>query len=214
MICADDFHQYLMTRIRDGEILPWIPCPAEICHVPCDAQNIIRDGRLTKAELLSFVTTYMQKKLSRNENFISCSNCSLGGFLQLGPSKKEQVRCSICDVQQTIEKDGKRELDFGVLIRVLSRHGVSIVVVLLLVEFKDMIRLGTLRERPACRQLTLKEKGVCNVIECVKCGVWWNWRTREQGHSEKDLKHRSRMNNTLWEPGMNTSSSMFSCFCQ
>ncbi|CAF4296214.1 unnamed protein product, partial [Adineta steineri] len=49
---------------------------------------------------------------------------------------------------------------------------------------------------------TLKEKGLCNVIECAKCGVWWNWRTREQGHSEKDLKQKARMNGTLWEPDL------------
>jgi hypothetical protein len=47
----------------------------------------------------------------------------------------------------------------------------------------------------------LKEKGLCNVIECVKCGIWWNWRTREQGHDGKDLKQKARMNGTLWEAG-------------
>jgi hypothetical protein len=57
MICPDDFHQYLSTRIRDAELLPWIPCPAEVCGVPCDAQNITEDGRLTHSELLSFIIT-------------------------------------------------------------------------------------------------------------------------------------------------------------
>ena len=34
-----------------------------------------------------------------------------------------------------------------------------------------MIKSGKLRECPTCRHLTLKEKGLCNVIECAKCGV-------------------------------------------
>ena len=68
-----------------------------------------------------------------------------------------------------------------------------------------MVQTGQLRECPTCHLLTMKEKGLCNVIECTKCGIWWNWRTREQGHSEKDLKQRARMSGTLWEPGKLTS---------
>ena len=64
-----------------------------------------------------------------------------------------------------------------------------------------MIKSGQLRECPTCRHLTLKEKGLCNIIECAKCGIWWNWNTREQGHNGTDLKQRARMNGTLWEPG-------------
>jgi len=70
-----------------------------------------------------------------------------------------------------------------------------------ILAFKQMIQSGQLRECPTCRHLTLKEKGLCNVIECVKCGIWWNWRTREQGHDGKDLKQKARMNGTLWEAG-------------
>lgn len=64
-----------------------------------------------------------------------------------------------------------------------------------------MINAGTLRECPSCRHLTMKEKGICNVIHCVKCGIWWNWRTRDQGHSERDMKQRARAAGTLWERG-------------
>ncbi|UJR20536.1 hypothetical protein I4U23_023663 [Adineta vaga] len=180
MICPDDFHQYLITRIRDKDLLPWIPCPAEICGVPCDAKNITEDGRLTHGELLSFIIIYMSKKLSRNENFITCVHCEQGGFLQIGPPKKEEVECQVCHSKQTIEKGTDGDLD---------------------IAFKTMIEKGELRECPTCRHLTLKEKGLCNVIECVKCGIWWNWRTREQGHSGKDLKNKARSNGTLWEPG-------------
>lgn len=113
VICFDDFHQYLSMRIRDGEILPWIPCPAEICPVPCSPENIIHDGRLSHAQLLRFITTYMLKKLARNENFIVCIECQQGGFLQFGPSKKQEVTCSICNKTQTIEKGSDGDLDIG-----------------------------------------------------------------------------------------------------
>ena len=102
-------------RIRNGDILPWIPCPAEICCVPCDAINITEDGRLTYEQLLSFITTYMLKKLSRNENFITCIHCEQGGFLQFDPPKKQEVTCLICNVKQTIEKGSDGDLDISML---------------------------------------------------------------------------------------------------
>jgi hypothetical protein len=113
MICPDDFHHYLSIRIRDGDLLPWIPCPAEICNVPCSAENIIEDGRLTHSELLSFLIKYMLKKLSRNENFITCIHCEQGGFLQIGPAIKQTVICQVCNYKQTIEKGSDGDLDIG-----------------------------------------------------------------------------------------------------
>jgi hypothetical protein len=69
------------------------------------------------------------------------------------------------------------------------------------VAFKEMIQSGELRACPACRHWTFKEKGICNVIECAKCGVWWNWRTKEQGRNGKKMKFKARLSGTLWEPG-------------
>jgi hypothetical protein len=54
---------------------------------------------------------------------------------------------------------------------------------------------------PKCRHLTLKEKGVCNVLQCAKCGVWWNWRSKETGKDSATLKQKARMSGSLWEPG-------------
>jgi hypothetical protein len=113
VICANDFNRYLSVRVHDGDILPWIPCPAESCSVPCHAENITQDGRLTHSQLLSFVTTYMLKKLSRNENFITCIQCEKGGFLQIGTPKKQQVTCPICNEKQTIEKGADGDLDIS-----------------------------------------------------------------------------------------------------
>jgi len=47
----------------------------------------------------------------------------------------------------------------------------------------------------------MKDFGMCNIIECSKCGIWWNWRTRESGKTSKALKDKARSMGTLWEPG-------------
>ena len=64
-----------------------------------------------------------------------------------------------------------------------------------------MVAEGIVRHCAACRHPTLKEFGVCNVINCEKCGIWWNWRTRETGRTSKELKDGARARGTLWEPG-------------
>ncbi|CAF0994339.1 unnamed protein product [Didymodactylos carnosus] len=181
VICRDCYQQYLSIRIRDGEVMPWIPCPGEVCPIPLSCQNLIYDGQLSVEQLLEFCQVHMSKKLNRNENFVPCTTQSCyGGFLQLGQSKKEQVTCRVCKQEQTIEKGKVGDLDD---------------------TFKNMIVKGVLRECPSCKHLTLKEKGLCNVIECAKCSIWWNWATREMGHDARDLKERARMHGTLWEPG-------------
>lgn len=128
MICFDDFHQYLVTRIRDADLHPWVPCPAEICSVPVDGHNIITDAHLTAEETLAFITAYMSKKISRNENFISCAHCSQGGFLQFGPGKKETVKCYLCGTKQTIEKGSDGELDPG---KIFSSDGSKLYMLIL-----------------------------------------------------------------------------------
>ena len=68
-------------------------------------------------------------------------------------------------------------------------------------EMKKMIAEGKLRECPKCRLLTMKEYGVCNVIDCQQCGIVWNWRTRETGRTSAELKRKARQKGTLWESG-------------
>ena len=67
--------------------------------------------------------------------------------------------------------------------------------------FQEMVRSGVLRGCPQCRQWVLKEFGICNVIECGRCGVWFNWETRETGSSSSELKGRARRGGTLWGAG-------------
>ena len=68
-------------------------------------------------------------------------------------------------------------------------------------EFKQWLAEGRLRPCPRCDHLTFKERGVCNVLQCGKCGIWWNWNSRETGTNSSALKERARRRGNLWEPG-------------
>jgi hypothetical protein len=46
-----------------------------------------------------------------------------------------------------------------------------------------MVAEGTLRPCPKCALLTMKEYGICNVIVCERCSIWWNWTSNETGNS-------------------------------
>jgi hypothetical protein len=68
-------------------------------------------------------------------------------------------------------------------------------------EFKEMIKAGTMRECPVCKQLTTRERGICNIINCVKCQIFWNWRDKSTGKDEATLKAQARAKGSLWEDG-------------
>ena len=137
-------------------------------------------GVLPPATLLLLLQSFLLKSLARSSAFIACSTslCPYG-FLSLS-GKAERLTCPLCAQTQAVQRGKVEELD---------------------PSFKAMIREGTLRGCPACGHYTMKERGICNVLECAKCGVWWNWRTRETGRSSTELKERARQMGTLWEHG-------------
>lgn len=177
MICTTCLTQYLTVRIKDEHIMPWIPCPREECLTPMHPHQF---DILNPTSYWQFLVVYMQKKLSRNDNFIPCQgkNCRFG-FIQF-VAKSESVTCPICQHKQTIERGKFGELDE---------------------TFKKMIADGLLRPCPNCKTYADKEKGICNIMNCRQCGCWWNWRTHEVGQSQRELKERARTKGTLWEPG-------------
>lgn len=67
--------------------------------------------------------------------------------------------------------------------------------------FKEMLKSGKIRKCPKCDFAHMKDKGLCNVLQCGKCKIWWNWRSREMHNTQKGLKEIARRNRTLWEPG-------------
>lgn len=74
-------------------------------------------------------------------------------------------------------------------------------VLIYLTGAQELIKQGVLRPCPKCATPQSKDFGMCNIMQCAKCGIWWNWRTRETGASSNDLKARARATGTMWEAG-------------
>jgi hypothetical protein len=177
--CSSCFFNFVRIRIRDNDILPYVPCPAEACGMPLTANDLLLSG-VSTAALIGLATVHIHKSLIRHSSWVSCvTPTCLGGFALGNEKEKRREACSICKKVQVVERR-KQELDE---------------------EFQKMVKAGTVRPCPKCKDMTMKEKGLCNIIQCSKCNVWWNWRTRETGNSSEDLKQRARGNGSLWEPG-------------
>jgi hypothetical protein len=173
--CTDCFAQYVVIKIKDEAVMPWLCCPAPSCRHPLSPADLIQQAQLSVAQLVHLAIVYMRRRLVRSEAYVSCNsarNC-LGGFhaplVKGKPAKGKTQMCLLCDGTQMVERGKEGELDE---------------------EFKKMIAAGTLRPCPKCQHLTMKEKGVCNVLNCVKCAVWWNWRTKETVSSRMQTSQR------------------------
>merc|ERR1712032_101647 len=58
--------------------------------------------------------------------------------------------------------------------------------------FNELIKSGVLRLCPKCSLPTMKDKGMCNVMHCGKCGIYWNWKTYEPG----ELAYQQKLQRT------------------
>merc|ERR1712228_971006 len=184
-ICKECIGNWIRAKISDENIMPFIRCPAadgnENCDYPIPAYVYFDERvKLTVSELYTFVSIYCEKQLARNSNWISCCNskvCKYGFLLNINQNELD-VECNNCSTKQTIKR--KNEFDEG---------------------FKEMLRTGKIRKCPKCDYAHMKDKGLCNVLQCGKCKIWWNWRTREMDHTQKALKQKARANKSLREPG-------------
>lgn len=180
-VCTTCMSGHVQSKVTSADVAAWVSCPHPTCTTPLHPTVLCYPGLLTSDLQLLLLLGYLTKLLSRSTAFVRCSTSQCPyGFLCLAKTGKESRACPVCHKEQSVERGGEGELDES---------------------FKKMIALGTLRACPTCSHYTLKEKGICNVIECAKCGVWWNWRTRETGKSGSELKQRARAMGTLWEQG-------------
>jgi len=177
--CRDCWKQYVQHKIRDKDVTPWICCPEAKCFVPANADDICGSG-VTTAELFQLASAYLQKVVTRNENWVKCKDCDFGFLVEgkIGTKRPGEV-CGVCYKKQDVEKKPP-DLDD---------------------EFKKMIQEKKIRPCPACKFMTLKEYGVCNVIQCASCSIWWNWATNATGNDSRELKEKARLAGNLWEPG-------------
>ena len=131
-------------------------------------------------DIYHFASVFIIKHLRRNSNWVDCTttSCDFGWLWDPNwKSKKQRKTCKACGKTQDIKK---REVDD---------------------EFGELFKNGTMRKCPKCEWPTMKDKGMCNIMQCARCSIYWNWRTRETANNSKDLKNRARNRATLWEPG-------------
>eukprot|EP01084_Bolivina_argentea_P223354 377926_1 len=180
-ICKACCGNWIRAKISDENVIPFVRCPAEDCDYAVPAYMYSDVGfKLKTRDLYKMVSVYCEKQLARNSNWISCGNtnkCKYGFLFKLNENDKD-VECENCCIKQKIKR--KTEFDEG---------------------FKAMLKSGKIRTCPKCGFAHMKDKGLCNVLQCGKCKMWWNWRTREMANTQKALKNKARAERSLWEPG-------------
>jgi len=135
---------------------------------------------LQQSELIKFCKNFLLKQLARNPNWIKCQNskeCQYG--FVVFEEKNQEKTCPYCKQVQMVSKNP-----------IESEQG-----------FQAMLKAGTLKLCPKCQFPTMKDIGMCNVLQCGQCGIWWNWKTFEFSTNSKDLKNKARDHGTLWEHG-------------
>jgi len=178
--CKSCLRMYIQNQIEEGDdIIPWVVCPVFQCteFIPLD---ILLQSDISTKHKFQLVTTVLGKKLLRNDNWIQCSNENcLYGFTEYQTFEgKKAVTCDVCFTEQDISRD--KGADEG---------------------FYEMVKAGTIRLCPMCDHPHMKDKGMCNIMQCPKCSIWWNWDTKETAKRQGDLKAKARRTGTLWGKG-------------
>jgi len=173
--CNDCLIRHMQIKIKDDDIIPWICCPFPDCRAKIAPQHF---KLLDAKQVAEFCRIQLSKALQRNSMWVNCKkeSCHYGFLVE--DKEKHKMKCEICGKKQTVCRAADQ--DDGI---------------------KEMLKNGTIRKCPKCAELTMKDKGLCNIINCGRCNIWWNWRTRETGNSQKEMKHAARQRGTLWEPG-------------
>lgn len=118
MCCKSCFIQHLAVKIKDDDITPWLPCPAENCKAPVSCGLLLE--YVTLENLYKFAAGFIRKHLARNPNWVRCgtSKCEYGFMiLDADTSKKHKLRCGACKKKQTVSKDPIQEEGFDELIK-------------------------------------------------------------------------------------------------
>jgi len=172
--CTDCLGQHMRIKIESDDVIPWICCPFPDCRAKIDPEHF---KLLDSKKVFEFCRIQLCKALQRNSMWVNCKKECNYGFL-VEDDGKYRMTCDNCGKKQTVCRAADQDD-----------------------SIKEMLKSGAIRKCPKCSELTMKDKGLCNIINCGKCNVWWNWKTYETGNSQREMKQRARMNGSLWEPG-------------
>jgi len=110
------------------------------------------------------------------------SKCHFGFLVDVTSREKKIRRCEYCHLAQEVRYFDPEELQLDD-------------------ETRKLVEDGVLRPCPSCKAYNMKDYGICNVIQCHTCQIWWNWTTRQMGKSQNELKNKARMDGSLWGAG-------------
>eukprot|EP00484_Ammonia_sp_Unknown_P013879 CAMPEP_0197072292 /NCGR_PEP_ID=MMETSP1384-20130603/210024_1 /TAXON_ID=29189 /ORGANISM="Ammonia sp." /LENGTH=626 /DNA_ID=CAMNT_0042511109 /DNA_START=64 /DNA_END=1944 /DNA_ORIENTATION=- len=191
MICEACLRRYLSIAIKDDQnILPWLLCPAQDCKAPIHVELLL--AYVGVGELSAFALSFLNKHLQRTKYWLECPDskdvkCKFGWIMMDEDQQETELRCAACGCVHKLEAEEKRDGDNG---HASKNDG-----------FRELLEAGLMRECPECSYPAMKDYGLCNVMQCGKCGVYWNWRTRQTGSTSNEVKQKARAEGSLWEPG-------------
>eukprot|EP00494_Astrolonche_serrata_P027130 UN27393 len=101
--CDSCFVQYVKIRIKDDDVMPWIPCPEEDCRGNIDVTQIIQHCDVETLNKL--IHLLCSKNLIRNSRWVGCKTdkCECG-FL-VPDDYKGKMKCQICGTKQKVSHD-------------------------------------------------------------------------------------------------------------
>ncbi len=179
-ICTGCFQTYVETKVNDSDVLPYIRCPEVDCKMHIAAADL-RKASLTLEVQLQLAKVHMMKTITRNPDWVQCktARCPLGFLHRVESGVKATKVCPLCNTKQVVVKSSV-QLD---------------------ADFVKMKKEGHIRDCPKCSYPAMKEYGLCNIMQCGKCGIYWNWASRETAPDSNTLKQIARNKGTLWEAG-------------
>ena len=176
LVCCGCLAQYIESRVQEGDVVPWIPTPAEKNDTPLPPEMF---EHCSDSTLCQFCVGLVSQLLARESDWMACSeqNCHFG--FTVHSDEKQRRRCEACGIDQIVSRNA---MDTDK-------------------ELQQLVRDGVVRMCPSCGDPNMKDYGICNVIQCAKCSIWWNWESRETGNSSRELKEKARRVGNLWLPG-------------
>lgn len=179
-LCVLDWHCWLRERIESSSLFPWMTCPADLCQ-SFVAPGVFAATHVPAELLMRMLVEIVKRRLARQADWVPCAGDDCASGFLLTPDEQERVAtCEVCAHAQTAVRPVRAGDDDGL---------------------QALIADGTMRLCPVCEYPAMKEYGICNVLQCFSCQVWWNWRTRVTGATQDELKAQARDTCTLWEPG-------------
>ena len=128
------------------------------------------------SDIAAMAAEQLAKNLVRLPEWSPCTATQqcIGGVLVDSSNEGRSVRCLACD--KSIKARRRKEEQVGG-VEISQLHSASNLQPVSLLsqdpELRQMIEEKKIRPCPKCNMMTMKEYGICNVINCDQCGIWW-----------------------------------------